>query len=179
MLKDVYEKYKSDSCDKGCDKGTAHSYIDVYERMLSKYVGNKAVLLEIGTASGLSLLMWNEYLRNGEIHGVDVCEKPKVLDGQNSITYHRVDVSNVSNFDAEIMGIALDIVIDDGSHRLSDQLLALCILWPRVKTGGIYVIEDIYPFENTRCFSCFGWVDVCDLRAVKKRQDDVLVVMRK
>lgn len=38
---------------------------------------------------------------------------------------------------------SLDIVIDDGSHRYLDQDATLHTLWPRLREGGFYVIEDV------------------------------------
>ena len=37
----------------------------------------------------------------------------------------------------------LDIVIDDGSHRFLDQQATLHVLWPRVRPGGFYIVEDV------------------------------------
>ena len=34
-------------------------------------------------------------------------------------------------------------MIDDGSHRYLDQDATLHTLWPRVREGGFYVIEDV------------------------------------
>jgi len=39
----------------------------------------------------------------------------------------------------------IDILIDDGSHRLNDQLTTLALLWPSIRKGGWYCIEDIEP----------------------------------
>ena len=37
----------------------------------------------------------------------------------------------------------LDIIIDDGSHRFHDQETMLLTLWPRLRPGGFYVVEDV------------------------------------
>jgi hypothetical protein len=36
----------------------------------------------------------------------------------------------------------VDLVIDDGSHELDRTRVTFETLWPRVRSGGIYVIED-------------------------------------
>jgi hypothetical protein len=41
-----------------------------------------------------------------------------------------------------------DIIIDDGLHTDTAQLQTLTNLWPLLKEGGIYVIEDIYPHSR-------------------------------
>ena len=40
-----------------------------------------------------------------------------------------------------------DIIIDDGSHKQSDQLFALDFFYKHVVAGGFYIIED-YKFPN-------------------------------
>jgi hypothetical protein len=38
----------------------------------------------------------------------------------------------------------LDVVIDDGSHRWADQIAAFKKLYPYLRPGGYYVIEDLH-----------------------------------
>ena len=36
-----------------------------------------------------------------------------------------------------------DVIIDDGSHKMSHQVNSLRALWPAVRPGGAYVLEDL------------------------------------
>merc|ERR1712029_878213 len=36
-----------------------------------------------------------------------------------------------------------DIIIDDGSHVPNHQLVSFETLWPSIKPGGMYIVEDI------------------------------------
>jgi hypothetical protein len=38
----------------------------------------------------------------------------------------------------------IDIVIDDGSHLVSDVVSSLNFLFPHLSEGGIYIIEDLH-----------------------------------
>lgn len=40
--------------------------------------------------------------------------------------------------------IECDIIIDDGSHISSHQILTFNVLWDKLKIGGLYFIEDIH-----------------------------------
>jgi cephalosporin hydroxylase len=36
----------------------------------------------------------------------------------------------------------LDVILDDGSHKWSHQIISFETLWPHVSTGGVYIVED-------------------------------------
>jgi cephalosporin hydroxylase len=51
------------------------------------------------------------------------------------------DTDNMNNIMAEIG--EMDVIIDDGLHTLEGNLQTLQILFPYLKEGGVYVIEDV------------------------------------
>lgn len=44
---------------------------------------------------------------------------------------------------AEEIGGELDVIIDDGGHKNSQIGHSFDVLWPLVRNGGVYVIEDL------------------------------------
>ena len=72
-LHNVYDNYKT-VCDCGTgDKGTIHSYIDIYEDLFKSYRDQPINLLEIGIAGGSSLQMWKSYFhKDSNIYGIDL-----------------------------------------------------------------------------------------------------------
>lgn len=171
---EVYKKYS-----KMTDKGTTHSYLGFYEEVLPRFVNKKAVLLELGVQSGGSLLLWEEYLVNATVHGIDVAGQPKSIEGHSSIVYHRMNCTDKVAVRKEFEGIGLDIVIDDASHRLDEQLASFELFYPMIREGGIYVIEDVVAGSIER-FRKFKYpVIVYDLRKVRKQNDDILVLFHK
>jgi hypothetical protein len=44
--------------------------------------------------------------------------------------------------DAEFAGEPLDLVIDDASHRLEETRASFETLFPRLRPGGLYIVED-------------------------------------
>ena len=79
----------------------------------------------------------------------------------------------------------IDIVIDDGSHRIQDQLNSFNILYPKLKDSGVYVIEDIRDIDSTiKQFKDLEnshkvTVKIFDFRNLKNIKDDVIVEIRK
>jgi hypothetical protein len=123
-------------------------YFPIYEKHFAKFVGRPVRLLEIGVGHGGSLQMWKAYFGpKAQIMGFDIDQRCQEYQ-EDQITIYTGDQSN-----GDQLGIIafeqLDIVIDDGSHKSEDQRASFEALWPRVKPGGIYLIEDCherYPF---------------------------------
>jgi hypothetical protein len=171
-LQDLFEKYSDGNG--GGDKGSVHSYIDVYAAEMVRK--NNVDLLEIGVWEGHSLAMWGEYF-DGNIVGVDVdlsrCRFP--------VDARLCDATNENAIQATLGDQMFDYIIDDGSHRPADQVRSFELLWPRVKQGGKYFVEDI---DNDDALAAVADAmmaagasfTVYDLRAKKNRWDDVLVV---
>ena len=178
-LTKIYKHYKGSgkSFKHGSDKGTRHSYIKHYEAILSPFVGKSACILELGVASGKSLMMWEEYLQNAHIYGVDICNKPKLLDNHPSIVFRNANAGSASELETVTAGLTFDIIIDDASHLVADQLVAFAVLFPKLKPGGAYIIEDV---DEDSLKGLNSIVDKHDVTVVgdRKTADDTLVVIK-
>lgn len=175
-LHDIYKNWTSP--DGHGDKGTAHSYIDVYDRLLEHY-RHKANILEIGLAYGQSLEMWYEYFGKGsKIYGIDIKDDeigPYLDDNRFKIT-----IGDATNQDIlkHFPRNKFDIIIDDGSHKLGDQIKTFNLFSSKMRNGGVYIIEDIVDIDNNRkVFEALGpEAVIVDKRHIKNRHDDVMVI---
>ena len=73
-------------------------------------------------------------------------EKQHASYAAQGITLHVGDQSSAADLErvyAEAGGAPFDLIIDDGSHRFLDQQATLHVLWPRVRPGGFYIVEDV------------------------------------
>lgn len=127
----------------GSDKIWHHGYHRIYPWFFAHLRHKPVALLEIGIDEARSLRMWDAYFTRGLVlHGIDKDRKATPSPG---VTVHQVDQSDqqqLRSFRARV-GVAFDIILDDGSHVPEHQILTLRELWPLVKPGGLYVIEDI------------------------------------
>ena len=99
-------------------------------------------LLEIGVQNGGSLHMWKEYFPNAvEIIGIDVDERCKKFESGNVRVYIG-DQEDIAFLDS-IPGL-FDVIIDDGGHTMTQQQTSFHRMFPKLKDGGIYVIEDLH-----------------------------------
>jgi hypothetical protein len=90
--------------------------------------------------TGASLYMWRDYFPNAEIYALD--RNPKILINEPRIQSRLFEQSRPDTYP---VGIHWDLIVDDGSHEMADQLIAFKTLWPRLELGGIYIVEDIKP----------------------------------
>jgi hypothetical protein len=129
------------------------NYFDVYETYFSKFKGKSPVIVEVGICHGGSAEMWQKYFgKDATIIGIDIvdCTKYKT-EGCLQIIGDQGSSSFWDNFLQKYPEI--DIFIDDGSHIPAHQILTLQKVWPYIKTGGVYLCEDlhsnIWPEFNT------------------------------
>jgi hypothetical protein len=176
QLQETYLKYACD--DGGGDKGSLHSYIDIYAKQMRRK--KNIDLLEVGVWRGYSLAMWQDYFTDSRIVGVDIDLSRCELD----VDARRCDATNPGELQMALGDMRFDYIIDDGSHRLEDQVASFGVLWDRLKPAGKYFVEDI---QNDYALAVL--IDtikaagaepiIYDLRAHKGRYDDILLMVVK
>jgi|TARA_X000000950_G_scaffold162758_1_gene199012 predicted O-methyltransferase YrrM len=141
-----YGSDKSDIFKKTENKG--HGYSKFYKQKLEKLRNKKINILEVGSYAGASAAAFVKYLpesnifcfdvnisnfeyKSKKIHvfGLDINNQKKTIKTVNQITDHY----NIKEF---------DIIIDDGSHNLSDILMGFKFFFKYLKSKGLYIIED-------------------------------------
>ncbi len=142
----------------GSDKGsTKHRYTELYHMLFNPYRQRKINFLEMGLLIGgpehgedadrkttdlPSIRMWLEYFPKARIHGLDVSDFSWF--DHDRFTFHRCDMDDRRAIaDAAAAMPMLDIVIDDASHASHHQQNAFLEIFPKLASGGLYVIEDL------------------------------------
>ena len=127
------------------DKASGHGYDKVYAHLFEgKTVNN---FLEIGLflneLQHTDLNAWASIFPSANIHGGD--KKESQLFNSEKISTHVVDQEVASSFDAlkTEFDVEFDVVIDDASHIYANTVTTFEALFSVVKTGGMYLIEDI------------------------------------
>ena len=153
----------------GSDKGTrddAHGYARIYQRFFEPLRRQHITFLEIGlhrpesdgrrssgnAAEGTtdavatkapSLQMWRTFFPKAKIFGFDIDDFSAVHLDRCSIL--RGDMASPSDLKRlmQIINAPIDVVIDDASHASHHQQIALGHIFPHVRPGGMYIIEDL------------------------------------
>lgn len=178
-LTEIFNEIGHFGSDIGCnDKGSNHSYTEVYDKLLTPY-RNGANIMEIGLALGDSITLFDEYFSNSNITGIDITLvfQPKTY--KNNVTLLEIDATKPEVL-KKLPNLYYDVIIDDGSHMEADQVNTFNMLKERMNKGGIYIIEDILNLEwsKEKFLSLHDNCEIIDLREKKGRFDDVLIVYR-
>lgn len=155
-LEVLFNKYKSD---KGTEIGPRHSYSNFYSKYLEEIRFNDLLILEIGLCDGKSLKTWYEYFPNSIIIGLDIDEKPEHNnDRVFTFKLDQSDPGQLNNFvkECEEKGYKFDMILDDGSHHMLDQQITLGYLFPLLKPGGLFFIEDLHTSLADNGFPLYG-----------------------
>ena len=153
-LEELFSYYKTDKANYiKSEKTYGHGYAEFYEKHFSNLRDKKLNILEIGSYSGASAAAFVKYFKDINIYCLDI-NLTKFLYKSKKIHPFGLDVSNKKmvekflnkiNFSENIK--SFDIIIDDGSHILSDQLKAIDYFFKYLNKDGYYVIED-YRFSE-------------------------------
>ncbi|KAA9020754.1 class I SAM-dependent methyltransferase [Sphingobium limneticum] len=142
----------------GTDKFGIHDYTGIYWDHLKDLRSHPISLLEIGVGGyddphegGASLAMWRDFFPQGKIVGIDVFKKELNLGPRVSIETGSQSDGDFLREIAERYG-PFDVVIDDGSHVMSDVIYSFQKLFSSLKPGGLYIVED----SQTSFFEEFG-----------------------
>ncbi len=138
MSKDIFDKIKNKY------KSSKHAvYWEIYRHVFSGFnLEEKVNIFEIGVDKGDGMLQFKELFPNCNICGMDIRE-----DTPNS-PVGNVWIGSQTNTEllSEIHKVEgpFDIIIDDGSHMNEHQILTFEHLFPKLKPGGLYIVEDIH-----------------------------------
>eukprot|EP00928_Gymnodinium_smaydae_P078209 TRINITY_DN6194_c0_g2_i1.p1 TRINITY_DN6194_c0_g2~~TRINITY_DN6194_c0_g2_i1.p1 ORF type:complete len:295 (+),score=30.86 TRINITY_DN6194_c0_g2_i1:78-962(+) len=126
-------------------------YFPVYEEHFTRFcVGQESLrMMEIGIQSGGSMLMWRHSFgaKLKLLLGVDI--NPATREWERFGENVKVEIGDQSNT-SFLQGLGktysdgFDVILDDGSHIPNHQFASFVNLWPLIRPGGVYMIEDIH-----------------------------------
>ncbi len=183
---DCLKPYEAVNTDKGTDKNTTHSYGPVYDQLFQPHKESAKRILEVGVSGGFGLLAYADYFQHAEIFGLDISDNCA-----SSVKAHpRVHLTFGNALDSAVVRSVegpFDIIIEDASHFPDHQVRHFYDFAPKVNPGGLYIIEDINQDnldwirrQVTGPAEHMGFtLEWMDLRSIKGRYDDILMVARR
>ena len=147
------------------DKFGEHQYAEMYGSYFVPYLRRQHILLkkgikflEIGLGCNMnyndgvtaSVPVWQSILTDKDEYWeaeynedcVKGLQRNGILDGVNVLTGDQGNVTDLQRWIQESGG-KFDIIIDDGGHHNNEIYESFMNLWPIVKPGGLYFLEDM------------------------------------
>jgi 8-demethyl-8-(2-methoxy-alpha-L-rhamnosyl)tetracenomycin-C 3'-O-methyltransferase len=183
-LNDMANKHGTDKGDGMYDR---HDYATTYDQLITKIIRtvseNHVRMLEIGVWDprnpGASVRMWRDFLPLAEIHGVDVAPGCLCLEKECGARIHLVNQGDIEAMNKLALEVgALDFVVDDGSHIAGHQEVSFRALWPSIKPGGFYAIEDLQASQAAPRGVLVSLAESLGARILPGTADKLLIALR-
>ena len=157
----LFEYFNSDKAEKYINQYThpskknkfkiqAHGYSRFYEDIFNPIKDEVLNIIEIGSFYGNASAALFFYFKKSKIYGADI--NPDMFRYKaDRLEKLFVNSSSLSSIQKEIINkkIKFDIIIEDASHMLKDQIISLFYLFPSLNKGGYFIIEEL-DFPETR-----------------------------
>lgn len=145
----------------GTDKESNHHYGDAYEQLFMNTEAREIqiteqrsermwvpitrredirLMMEVGVADGACLLAWREIFPNATVVGMDIHPSDRAYG--DCLEFHLGDQRSREDCERAAAGRQFDLIVEDATHHLPNTLLTLFWLWPFVRPGGLYVVEE-------------------------------------
>lgn len=120
-------------------------YLEIYDELLAPLQDRDLSFLEIGIYKGGSMPMWQGFFGAGsKLTFLDI--DPICLQLQLPGTQVEIGDQSDPGFLNRI-GQAhgpFDLIVDDGGHKMHQQITSFRHLWPRLRDRGLYIVEDTH-----------------------------------
>ena len=130
-------------------KHLGHGYDVFYEKFFKENRTKSLNIMEFGIHHGDSLAALSSYFPNAKIVGVDRNPFTTNYKSKKIRTLH-CDVSSEKNLEnlSNYLNKDYDYIIDDASHNPIHQKLTFFSMFKNLKSGGIFVIEELNFFQS-------------------------------
>ena len=178
-------------CDnKKTDKNTVHSYLPLYQELLSPARETAKNVLEVGVAAGGSIKLWHDFFTNATVYGIDIVD---IITVEEIRRNNRIALYTSNNAYDEVFfkkqfldkNIKFDFMIDDGPHTL-ESMKHFVTLYSQIMTdNGILIVEDLKELRwveelaNVTPENLKPYIQAYDLRRNKNRYDDIVFVINR
>ncbi len=122
----------------------AHGYAKIYEKYLKEQKEKNLNIIELGSFYGNASAAFYFYFKNSQIYSADINPDMYLYRSKRLINFF-TDTSSRASIEKNIIkkNIQFDLIIEDASHMLKDQIISLFILFKNLKSGGFFIVEEI------------------------------------
>lgn len=138
----------------------SHPYTCFYHSLFKSARNHPLKICELGILHGASLKMWREYFSNVQIFGYEYDLEyisnfrkheydnvpSHIIPHIRPIQLSQIDVTSRDNISQQMnnMGVTYDLIIEDTTHQMNDQINVVLEATKYLNPGGILIVEDIF-----------------------------------
>lgn len=120
-------------------------YLEIYDRHFSKYRNKDIIIVEIGVFGGGSLQMWKNYFGDKcKIIGIDIDPRCKEFEEEQIEILIGSQEDPIFLEELKTKVPKIDILIDDGGHTMTQQIMTFESLFSHISYDGVYLCEDLH-----------------------------------
>jgi cephalosporin hydroxylase len=145
-----------------------HNYLAFYQEYFRPLRDKSLVILEIGVFNGASLKTWQDYFPRAKVIGADIEPGAKRYENDR-IFIEIIDQSNIEDLTRLAVRYGpFDIIVEDGSHLWEHQITSLKTLFPFLRAGGYYIVEDLQTNYGALAKNYSGNATISCIEYIKK-----------
>ena len=128
----------------------AHGYSKIYERYFEKIRNANLNVLELGSFYGNAAGAFYYYFKNSNIYSGDICPDLFRYKSQRLKNFY-INTSSEISIKKDLIDNQriFNVIIEDASHTLKDQIISLFMLFKILSPKGIFICEEL-DFPETR-----------------------------
>ena len=128
----------------------AHGYSKIYERYFEKIRNGNLNVLELGSFYGNAAGAFFYYFKNSNIYSGDICPDLFRYKSQRLKNFY-INTSSEISIKKDLIDNQriFNVIIEDASHTLKDQIISLFMLFKILSPKGIFICEEL-DFPETR-----------------------------
>ena len=128
----------------------AHGYSKIYERYFEKIRNTNLNVLELGSFYGNAAGAFFYYFKNSSIYSGDICPDLFRYKSQRLKNFY-INTSSEISIKKDLIDNQriFNVIIEDASHTLKDQIISLFMLFKILSPKGIFICEEL-DFPETR-----------------------------
>lgn len=163
--------------------GTLHSYTAIFSNLFSYLRDSKISMLSLGYGNGSEANVWLEYFSELTLTGIENNRKLQQEETVKEVNLVYGDIL-LEETASSITG-SFDIILHNFPSSYVHYVTSLDLYSQKLEEGGMFILQDIFDIDINResyknhIESKGLTFEVFDLRDIKGRFDDVLIVCRK
>ena len=125
---------------------TWNTYFEAYHNHFHRFRGkDRVVFMEVGVQSGGKIALLRDYFGPGfEYIGIDINKSTEKFDAADWINIEIGDAASREFWAGmKTKYPHVDIFLDDGGHRMDQQMITIEEMLPHVQREGVYICEDL------------------------------------